>query len=170
MTLTATTILNEGFGRMLNTFDYLLDTARSYADEHGIAEETILQWRVHPTMLPFRAQFLIGCDVMRRGMSRMAGIEPESVADTEASFADLKARVARTRDIVQALPEDRINADPDKEVSFPFGGGKTMTLTRQAYLLSFVQPNVYFHVSAAYLILRHIGVPLGKRDFLRLEG
>ena len=98
-------------------------------------------------------------------MARLAGIEVPSFADDETSFADLQARIAKTVAFLHSVTAAQIDGSEEREISLKFGS-KEARFLGQAYLLDFVYPNFYFHLSTAYGILRHNGVEIGKQDFL----
>src|SRR5215471_5459414 len=102
----------------------------------------------------------------RSGGSRLAGIEPPRYEDTEKTIDELKARVAKTLAFVKALDAKQIDAAADREITFPLGPNNKGHMKGDEYLSHFVLPNFYFHLTAAYAILRHCGVEVGKRDFL----
>jgi hypothetical protein len=116
-------------------------------------------------MFPLSRQVQIACDIPARGLARLAGAELPSFPDTEKSFDELRQRVSKAHAFIKELDKTKIDADPDKDITFPVGP-ETMTMKRREYLLNFIVPNVYFHVTTAYAILRACGVPLGKSDFL----
>ncbi len=146
----------------------MLAKAADHAQEHGIEESVYLNWRLAADMFPLTRQVQIATDFGVRGLSRLAGVDPVSLPDTETSFAELQARLTKALEVISSLDAAAIDADPDGEVTFPAGRDQTMTLPRSIYVLNGVIPNVGFHASMTYGILRQIGVPLGKRDFMGL--
>ncbi len=159
------TLARESHLHTFRTLEHLLDAAKGHAEANRIDEATILGWRLHPSMMPFRMQITITTDILRRGLCRLAEVEPEPFPDGEASFDDFKERIAKSRAVIARLSDTAIDADPDGTVTFKTGG-EQVTMTRHAYLTRFIQPNIYFHTTTAYIILRQIGVPLGKQDYL----
>ena len=119
-------------------------------------------------MFPLTRQVQIATDFGVRGLSRLAGVDPVSLPDSETSFAELQARLKKAIEVVSSLDAAAIDADPAGDVTFPAGGDQTMTLPRGVYALNGIIPNVGFHASMTYAILRQIGVSLGKRDFMGL--
>ena len=158
-------IASTAMTQMFAALDGILDKASQHVAAHGIEEQILLNWRLAPDMFPMSRQVQIACDIAARGMSRLARVDPPSTPDTEKTFAELRARVAQAKKLVGSLNADAISAEPESEITFPVGP-ETMTMQRSAYLLNFVLPNLYFHVTTAYDILRACGVPLGKADFL----
>ena len=142
-----------------------LEKARAHADEHGVAHDDLLTARLYEDMAPLTSQIQRASDAAKFAVSRLAAIEPPAMPDTEASFDELQARIATTVAFLDAVPREAIDGREDADIelktpsgSFPFKG--------RGYVLGFALPNFYFHVTTAYDILRHKGVPLGKRDYL----
>ena len=152
--------------QMLSALSGILDKADAHAQAKKIAPEVLLGARLYPDMLPLSKQIQITCDHAVRGCARLTGSEVPSFPDTETTFAELKQRLARTADYVQGLKPAQFDGAEERDVSFPIGAGKTMTMKGQQYLSSFSLPNFYFHATTAHGILRHNGVEIGKRDFL----
>jgi hypothetical protein len=166
MTLTLSSVARTQLGQTYRALDGILAKAAAHAAERKIDETVYLDWRLSPDMFALKRQIQLVSDFSLRGMSRLAGQEPVSLPDTETSFAELRTRIAKARDLVAALPDAAIDANPSADLTFPAGPGKEMTLPRQAYLQNYLLSNVLFHASIAYGILREIGVPLGKGDFM----
>jgi len=116
-------------------------------------------------MLPFVRQIQIAADLAKGAAVRLAGVEVPKHDDTEKTFGDLKARLAKTVAFVQSFKPDDIDGSEDREINLTLGEHK-MSFKGQPYLVHFVLPNFYFHCTTAYDILRHCGVELGKRDFI----
>ena len=165
MPLTPSEIARSTLDQMFAALSGMLEKAAAHAQARNVEEQIFLNWRLAPDMFPLTRQVQIACDIAARGLTRLAGAEPVSTPDTETSFEALRARVAKAYAAIQELDAAKIDADPDAEIAFPVGQ-ETMTLKRRDYLLNFVLPNVYFHVSITYGLLRACGVPLGKADFL----
>jgi uncharacterized protein len=116
-------------------------------------------------MFNLTRQVQVVTDQARRGSARLAGAEPPSYEDNETTIDQLKARLAKTVAFLKTLDPKQIDASADREITFPIGSNKAQ-MKGGDYLNHFVLPNFYFHLTAAYAILRHCGVELGKRDFL----
>ncbi|WP_417482805.1 DUF1993 family protein [Maricaulis sp.] len=170
MSISMSAIARTQLDQTYRALDGILAKAAEHAAGHKVDEAIYLDWRLTPDMFALKRQVQLVSDFSVRGLSRLAGQEPASLADTETSFADLRARLAAARAAIWALPVAAIDADPMGEISFPAGPGKEMTLPRQAYVQNFMLANVLFHASMVYAILRSIGVPVGKRDFLAVPG
>ena len=153
------------FSRALNNLAALLEKAAAHAEARKIDSAVMINYRLYPDMLPLSKQVQIASDSAKGGAARLAGSEPPKYEDNETSFPELIARLRKTVAYLESIKPEQIDGCEDKTVSW-----KTQTTTRtmqgMPYLLSHVTPNVYFHVTTAYDILRHCGVEIGKQDFL----
>lgn len=152
------------FARMLGNLARNLSTAEAFADQLKCDHAVILQSRLYPDMFPLVRQVQVASDIAKGAGSRLSGSEPPSFVDDERSFADLRERIAKTRRLLVGLPKEAIENSAEAIIKFPIGG-RTEELEGAVYLSNFVLPNFYFHVTTAYDILRHVGVPLGKKDY-----
>jgi len=150
----------------LNALSALLDKAEAFAAAKKIDPAVLLRMRLAPDMFDFTRQVQVVSDQARRGAARLAGAEPPSVPDTETTIGELKARLAKTLAYLKTLDSKQIDTSADREIKFPLGGGSSGLMKGADYLNYFVLPNYYFHLTAAYAILRHCGVEIGKRDFM----
>jgi len=116
-------------------------------------------------MFPFVRQLQLTADFAKRAGARLAGIEVPKFADTEATFDELKARIAKTVDFVKTLTPAQIDDSENRDITIPIGDQR-QSFQGQPYLLHFALPNFFFHATTAYDILRHCGVEVGKRDFI----
>ena len=116
-------------------------------------------------MLAMSRQVQIATDTAKAAMARLAGAEIPKYEDTEQTFAELKARIAKTIEFINTFKPAQIEGTDEKEVVIKLGGNDTK-LTGMQYLLGHAHPNFYFHVTTAYDILRHNGVEIGKRDYI----
>ncbi|GJL95807.1 MAG: hypothetical protein DHS20C05_22120 [Hyphococcus sp.] len=151
---------------MLETLNHLCVKAAERCEAIDVAEEVYLDWRVAPDMFPLAVQFRFASEIPARALSRIAGAELPSFEDDEASFADMRARIERVKSIVAGLDLKALDADPEADITVPMGPDNMVTVPRAAFAHHWLLPNLYFHTTAAYLILRQLGVDLGKRDFL----
>jgi hypothetical protein len=151
--------------RMLNNLSAILDKGAADAEARKIDPAVFIAARLAPDMHPLPRQIQIATDVVKGGAARLAGIDPPSYADTEATFPELKARIAKTVAFLESLKPEQIDGSEERTITLKLGP-QEVSMTGQAYLLGFVLPNLYFHATAAYAILRHNGVNVGKRDFL----
>ena len=153
------------FVRVLNNLSAILDKGLADAEARKIDPDVLVRARLAPDMHPLSRQVQIATDQAKGGAARLAGVEPPSFPDTESTFAELKERIAKTVAFVQSIGADKIDGSEDRQITLKFPGGE-FNFTGVDYLQNFVLPNIYFHATAAYAILRHNGVPVGKRDFL----
>jgi hypothetical protein len=154
------------FEIMLNALSAVLDKAEAFAKAKKIDPAVLLRTRLAPDMFDLTRQVQIATDQARRGAARLAGIEPPSVPDTETTIGELKDRITKTVAFVKGLGHKALDASAEREIVFPLGPEKKGHMKGDDYLNHFVLPNVYFHLTAAYAILRHCGVGIGKQDFL----
>jgi hypothetical protein len=153
------------FTQTLGALSAILDKTAAHCAARKIDPATLLTARLYPDMLMFTKQVQLACDFAKNGVGRIVG-DPPKFPDEEKSFDDLKARIAKTLDYVKSVKGADIDAGAGKDVTFPIGPEKTMTLPGAQYLVHVVLPNFYFHATTAYDILRHNGVEIGKLDFL----
>ncbi|NIJ06806.1 hypothetical protein FHS31_000388 [Sphingomonas vulcanisoli] len=151
--------------RQLEAVSAFLGKAEDYAEEQGLDAQELLDGKLAPDMLAFPRQIQIMTDMAKGGGARLAGQEAPAYADDETSFAQLRERIAKTVAYLNTLSATDIDGSEERDIVLKIAGNE-MPFKGQAYLLGFVLPNVFFHATAAYAILRNKGVPLGKRDFL----
>ena len=154
-----------GFLRMLGNLSAILHKAEAYAAERKIEPGVLINARLAPDMLPLVRQVQIATDGVKGCGARLAGIEIPSYADTESSFAELQERIAKTRAFLQGIDAAQLEGSEGKEITLKFPSME-MKFGGRDYLLGFVLPNFYFHVTTAYAILRHNGLQIGKMDYL----
>jgi hypothetical protein len=116
-------------------------------------------------MLPLTRQVQIACDLAKNSVSRLAGQEPPRFEDTETTIEELRARIARTIDFLKSIPAAKLEGSETRDIKVP-AGDRTLEFKGLDFLQHWAIPNVLFHVTTAYNILRHNGVDLGKRDFI----
>ncbi len=151
--------------RALNNLIAILEKGAASAEARKIDPSVLLNSRLYPDMFPLVKQVQVASDIARRGAARLAGVEALSQPDTETTFAELIVRLQKTNAYLETLTAAQIDGSESKSISLPVGK-ETMEFEGLPYLVSFILPNVYFHVTTAYNILRHCGVEVGKRDFL----
>ena len=149
----------------LNALSAVLDKAAAFAAAKKVDPAVLLGWRLAPDMFALGRQVQVACDQAKNGSARLAGVEPPKFEDNEISIDQLKQRIAKTVAFLKTLDGKAIDASADKEITFPLGPNKGQ-MKGSDYLNHFVLPNFYFHLTAAYIIVRHCGVEIGKRDFL----
>ena len=140
-------------------------TGDTEAEAKKIAPTVLPAARLFPDMFPLSRQVQIACDHAKSAVARLAGIQNPKFEDSEQTLEELKTRIAQTIAFVSSVPAVKINGSEDKEVAFT-AGGRDLKFTGMQYLLSYAQPNFYFHLVTAYNILRHNGVDIGKRDYI----
>jgi uncharacterized protein len=150
----------------LNALSGVLDKAQTFATAKKVDPSVLLGTRLCPDMFALTRQVQVACDLAKNGMSRLAGTEPPRFEDNETTIDQLKARIAKTIAHLKTLDTKKIDAAADAEITFPLGPANKGQMKGDDYLNHFVLPNVYFHETAAYAILRHCGVEIGKQDFL----
>lgn len=152
------------FSAMLKSLDHVLSKAERHAGETGADLGDYFSARLAPDMLPLKAQVQIATDHAKGASCRLSGREIPSFPDDETEFAGLHARIAKTRDLLKSFSENEFEGAEEREVVLKLRQGE-LRFTGMQYLLHYATPNFYFHVTTAYDILRHLGVPLGKADF-----
>jgi hypothetical protein len=150
----------------LNALSAVLDKAGAHAAAKKIEPSVLLNSRLYPDMFPLVRQVQVATDQAKNGAARLGGIEPPRYEDNETTLDQLKARLAKTVAYLKTLDTKQIDASADREITFPLGPTNKGHMKGSDYLNHFVLPNFYFHLTAAYAILRHCGVDLSKRDFL----
>jgi len=150
----------------LNALSAVLDKAEAFAGAKKIDSAVLLNTRLAPDMFPLVKQVQIATDLAKNGAARLAGVEPPRYEDKETTMAELKARLAKTLAFIKTLDASKIDGAADRQITFPLGPTNKGEMKGDDYLNHFVLPNVYFHLTAAYAILRHCGVEIGKQDFL----
>lgn len=133
-------------------------------------EAELLDARLAPDMRPLSAQFQMASDSAKGAMARLSGVEAPAMADTEASFDDLRTRCDRTIAFIKSIDPASLTGAAEREVIMKFPNGMGFRFSGQQFLAGFALPNFFFHVTTAYAILRAAGVPLGKPDFLQHLG
>ncbi len=151
--------------RSLDNLITILGKGAAAAETRKLDQAVLLNTRLYPDMFPLVRQVQIASDIARRGMARLADLEAPAMEDNETTFAELVARLEVTNAFLQTLTPEQIDGSEAKVITLPVGK-QTMSFEGLPYLLSFILPNVYFHVTTAYNILRHCGVEVGKQDFL----
>jgi len=152
------------FTRALTNLIHVLEKGAAHAEAKKIEPSVLIQSRLYPDMFPLVKQVQIATDVAKIGTSRLAQVEPPKYEDNEATFPELIERVKKTIAHLKTLKPGQFD-DGSRMVTFPTqGDSKTWPGSR--YLFTRVIPNVFFHCTTTYDILRHNGVELGKADFL----
>jgi len=153
------------FINTLNNLTAILDKAAAHAEAKKIAPVTLTAFRLFPDMFPLTRQVQIACDAAKGAVARLAGVEVPKHEDTEQTFDELKARIAKTIDFIKTIKPAQIDGSEDKDIALRIAG-KEVKFKGMQYLLGFAHPNFYFHVTTTYNILRHNGVEIGKTDYI----
>ena len=153
------------FANILRNLSAILDKAQAHCEAKKIDPAALMQARLFPDMFAFTRQVQIACDSAKGAVARLAGVEIPKHEDTEQTFAELKARIAKTIDFVQSVGAARVDGSEGREIVLKMRSGD-VKFNGMQYLLGHAFPNFYFHVTTAYNILRHNGVELGKRDYI----
>ena len=151
--------------RSLTTLRHLLAKAAEHCEARTIDPSALIGFRLFPDMLPLASQVRIATDMCVLCVSRLSGTEAPKFPDDEKTFAELDARVEKALAYVSTIPPAQIDGTEKKSVTFKTRRGE-VTLEGIEYVQRFVLPNVYFHTTTTYDILRHNGVEIGKADFL----
>ena len=153
------------FVNILGNLSNILDKAQAHVDAKKLETATLTTYRLFPDMLPMKSQVQIACDTAKGVVARLAGMAIPVYEDNENTLVDLKARIAKTIAFIQTVTPAQIDGSEDKEIVIKRGDKETRYKGMQ-FLLGHALPNVYFHVTTAYNILRHNGIEIGKRDYL----
>ena len=153
------------FIRALNNLAAILEKGAAHAEARKIDPAVLLDARLYPDMFSLTRQVQVATDVANSGAARLAGLEVPAYENKEASFAELTARVRKTIAYLETLKPEQIDGTEEKTVSWQTRSS-TKSMQGLPYLQDHLLPNIYFHVTTTYDILRHNGVELGKIDYL----
>jgi hypothetical protein len=153
------------FKKMLTNLSKILEKGETFAKAKNIDGTVLLNDRLAPNMFPLSKQVQIACDQVKNGMARLAGVEPPKFNDAETTFAQLQDRIAKTIAFADGITPAQVDGTEAKEIKFSIKEWN-FEFVGQQYLLTWIIPNFYFHVTTAYNILRHNGVEIGKSDYL----
>jgi hypothetical protein len=151
---------------MLGHLSHLLDKARTDAQARSFDANVHITERFAPDMLPFKNQIFIACDVVKNGVARVAGMDAPKFDDSESTIEELQARIHKTLAWLATVPASAIDGREEQSFTFPVGKTGSHTMRGQDYVTMWILPNMYFHITTAYNLLRSSGVPVGKRDYL----
>jgi len=153
------------FLRALGNLQHVLRKGEAHAEARKYDPNLLLQGRLTVDMLPLTRQVQIATDMAKNGCARLAGVDPLKFEDNETSFAELHARVDRAIDYIKSFKADQIDGSETRAVTIKTRSGE-QHFEGEGYLLHFVIPNLFFHCTTAYAILREAGADLGKTDFI----
>lgn len=151
--------------RGLTNLSAILDKGAAHVQATGTDSAALIDSRLIDDMLPLSAQIQRASDAAKGCAARLAGVEVPPMEDTETTFDELKARIAKTIDFLETIKPQQLEGSDTRTIELKMRQG-SLTFDGKSYLLGFALPNFYFHVTTAYDILRHNGVPIGKMDFL----
>jgi hypothetical protein len=153
------------FIRALNNLTHVLKKGEAHAKSKNVTDEVLLQTRLIPDMLPLIKQIQIACDMATRGTARLAGVEPQGFEDNETTLAQAYSRIERSIEYIKTFKPAQIDGSETRAIHLKMRNGE-MNFEGHAYLLGFVIPNLFFHCTTAYNILREAGTEIGKTDFI----
>jgi hypothetical protein len=151
--------------RALRNLRAVLQKGEAFATEKGVTADVVLQARLILDMLPLVRQVQIATDMAKNGACRLAGIEPPKFEDDETDFQQLYSRIDRAISVIEGLAPAQIDGSEARAITLQMRTGE-MKFQGQDYLLGFVLPNLFFHCTTTYAILREAGAPIGKMDFI----
>lgn len=152
--------------RMLQNLSNILDKAAAHGAAKGIDQATMLEARLAPDMFNLTRQVQSAADAAKACAARLSGEAPPSHPDTETTFDELKARIAKVIAYVEGLSSEPINAREDYSISIPTRGEPYVFKNGRDYLTQFAIPNFFFHITTAYGLVRYQGVEIGKMTYL----
>jgi uncharacterized protein len=157
------------FTHALGNLAAILEKGAASAAARKFDSTVLVNSRLAPDMLPLSRQVQMACDLAKNSAARLAGIEPPRFEDNEKTIDELRARIARTIDYLRGISAAALEGAEDRDIKVP-AGERTLQFKGLAFLQRWALPNLFFHVTTAYNILRHNGVDIGKRDFLGSTG
>jgi len=153
------------FTHTLGSLSAVLEKGSALAVQKKFDSGILVTARLAPDMLPLSRQVQIACDTAKKGAARLAGVDAPVFEDSEKTIEELRTRIARTIDFLKTLPASAFDGCEDRDIRVP-AGERTLEFKGLSYLQRWILPNLFFHVTTAYNILRHNGVEIGKRDYL----
>jgi uncharacterized protein len=153
------------FIRALGNLVHVLKKGEEHAKAKSVTDEVLLQTRLIPDMLPLVRQVQIACDMATRGTARLAGVEPMPFEDNETTLEQVYSRIDRALEYIKTFKPEQIDGNEARTIVLKTRTGE-MTFDGQTYLLHFLIPNLFFHCTTAYNILRETGTEIGKMDFI----
>jgi hypothetical protein len=166
MKITVHAMSVDVFANALTNLSALLEKGLAHATARKFDPSVLVGSRLAPDMLPLSRQVQIACDLAKNSVARLAALEPPRFEDTEKTVEELRARIARTIDYLKGVPASAFEGAEDRDLKVPAGPDKFLDFKGLDFLQRFAIPNVFFHVTTAYAILRHNGVEIGKKDFI----
>ena len=153
------------FTHVLGSLSAILEKGTALAATKKFDSSVLVTSRLAPDMLPLARQVQIACDTAKNGAARLGGLEAPRFEDNEKTIEELRTRIARTIDYLKTIPVSAFEGAEERDIKVP-AGERTLEFKGLAYLQRWALPNLFFHATTAYNILRHNGVEIGKRDYL----
>jgi hypothetical protein len=164
--ITVQAVTVDVFANSLTGLAALLEKGLAHATARKVDPAVLFNARLAPDMFPLSRQVQIACDLAKNSVARLAALEPPRFEDNEKTIEELRARIARTVDYLKGIPASAFEGAEDRDLKVPAGPDKFLDFKGLDFVQRWAIPNVFFHITAAYAILRHNGVDIGKRDFL----
>jgi hypothetical protein len=165
MSFTIHAVALTSMRHMLGTLSHVLTKGEAHCEARKIDPAVMLAARLYPDMLPLLAQVQIASDQCKGAAARLAAVDIPKFEDNEQTFADCQERIRKTLAFLETLQARQFEGAESREITIPVRD-QPRTFSGQDYLLTRALPNIYFHVTTAYAILRHNGVEIGKSDYL----
>lgn len=150
----------------LKSLSAQLEKALAWGVDNGVGELQFIAARLAPDMFPLAAQVRFSCSQAMQAPTRLGAAGAPDLGDDATDFAGLQAQIAATLAWLESVDAATIDGDPGRAISFTLPNGMAFDMTATTYVRDWAQPQYYFHLVAAYAILRHMGVPLGKADYV----
>ena len=150
----------------LTNLSALLEKGLAHATARKFDPSVLLSARLSPDMFPLSRQVQIACDSAKNSVARVAALEPPRFEDNEKTIEELRARIARTIEYIKGVPTTAFEGAEDRDIRVPVGPDKFLDFKGIDFIQRWAIPNVFFHITTTYALLRHNGVEVGKRDFL----
>jgi hypothetical protein len=166
MKITVQAVTVDVFANSLTSLQALLEKGLAHATARKFEPSVLFNSRLAPDMLPLSRQVQLACDLAKNSVARLAALEPPRFEDTEKTIEELRARIARTIDYLKGVPASAFEGAEDRDLKVPVGPDKFLDFKGLDFVQRFAIPNVFFHITTAYAILRHNGVDIGKKDFI----
>jgi len=166
MKITVQAVTVDVFANSLTSLAALLEKGLAHATARKFDPSVLFSARLAPDMFPLSRQVQIACDLAKNSVARLAGLEPPRFEDNEKTIEDLRARIARTIDYLKGIPASAFEGAEDRDIKVPAGPDKFLDFKGLDFVQRWAIPNVFFHITSAYAILRHNGVDIGKKDFI----
>jgi hypothetical protein len=166
MKITVPAVTAEMFANSLTNLSALLEKGLAHASARKFDPGVLLNARLAPDMFPLSRQVQLACDLAKNSVARLAALEPPRFEDNEKTIEELRARIARTIDYLKGIPASAFEGAEDRDIKVPAGPDRFLDFKGLDFVQRSAIPNVFFHITTAYAILRHNGVEIGKRDFI----